>query len=72
MRAAFEPAVVRRALVLAAIVGPILVTINHGHALLNGDLDVARGLRIALTVLVPYVVSTVSSVAATRDARRSV
>ena len=48
----------------------ILIAINHGHAIVAGDVDVPRGLRIALTVLVPYVVSTVSSVAAARDAAR--
>ncbi len=63
---ATSPGVVRRALGMAAIVGALLVTINHGDALLRGDVDRARILKMALTLLVPYCVSTVSSVGAMR------
>lgn len=59
--------VVRRALGYAVVVGSVLVSINHGDALLRGELDSARLLRIGLTVMVPYVVSTLSSVAALRQ-----
>ena len=68
---AFEGGVVRRALRIALIVGAILIAINHGDALLAGDVDGRRLLKIALTVLVPYCVSTVSSVAAIRELERS-
>jgi hypothetical protein len=54
--------VIRRALLSALIVGSILVAINHGEALYHGQIDGIRLLRICLTVIVPYVVSTVSSV----------
>ena len=67
--AALEPAVVRRALVFAVIVGAVLIAINHGDALLRGDIDGTRALKIGLTVLVPYAVSTISSVLALRDER---
>ena len=60
-----EAAVVRRALKFAVVVGAILITINHGDAILAGDLDRRRLLKMALTVLVPYTVSTLSSVGAT-------
>jgi hypothetical protein len=60
----------RRALRLMAIVGAILITINHGDALLRGDVDGARFARMLLTLAVPYVVSTVSSVAAMREMRK--
>lgn len=63
-RIATDRSVVRRALVTCGIVGVVLVAVNHGDALLRGELDVGRALAIALTVLVPYVVATVSSVAA--------
>ena len=63
-------AVVRRALAYAVVVGSILVAINHGDALLRGELTRARGLRILLTVTVPYLVSTLSSVGALRQAGR--
>lgn len=49
------------------VVGAILITINHGDAILRGDVDGARFARILLTLAVPYVVSTVSSVAAIRE-----
>jgi hypothetical protein len=62
--------VVRRATVVALIVGSILVIINHGDAIVRGDFSAGRLLRIALTMGVPYCVSTYSSVAALRDAAR--
>jgi len=40
--------------------------INHGDAIVNADISGSRLLRIALTVLVPYAVSTFSSVQAAR------
>lgn len=61
---------VRRALRFAAVVGSILITINHGDAILRGDLPPVRLLRMGLTVMVPYVVSTLSSVLALRHAAR--
>ena len=64
---ALRPAVVRRALGFAVVVGPILISINHADALLRGDIDSVRLLKMALTVLVPYCVSTLSSVNAIRD-----
>lgn len=63
---ATERSVVRRALRTAAIVGVVLVAINHGDALLRGDVSVGRVFQIVLTVLVPYCVSTCSSVGALR------
>jgi hypothetical protein len=65
---AFEGRVVRRALVFAAVVGSVLVAINHGDALLAGAVTCEQLLKMGLTVLVPYVVSTWSSVLAIGDA----
>lgn len=53
----------------AVIVGTILITINHGDALLRGEITLGRLLKMALTVTVPYVVSTLSSVGAVRTKR---
>lgn len=61
---AAEPAVVRRALGTAVVVGAALVAINHGDAIVAGAVDGARALKMALTVLVPYCVSIASSVGA--------
>jgi hypothetical protein len=63
--------VVRRSALTALIVGCILVAINHGDALLRGQVDAARAWRIALTGVVPYLVSTVSSVSTLLDIQRS-
>ncbi|MGH9867210.1 MAG: nitrate/nitrite transporter NrtS [Candidatus Polarisedimenticolia bacterium] len=59
-----SPVVVRRALKYAVIVGTVLIAINHGDAILHGTLDTGRLLRMGLTVMVPYIVSTLSSVEA--------
>ena len=69
MRLAASGQVVRRALKYAVVVGSILIAINHGEALLRGDVESGRLLRMGLTVMVPYVVSTLSSVGALLDAR---
>jgi len=71
LKLAAHPATVRRALWTAAIVGTVLVAINHGAAILAGELTRARGAQICLTILVPYVVSTVSSVATRRELGRN-
>ena len=70
LKIAAEPSVVRRSLRIAAVVGTVLIAINHGDALLRGEVDGVRLLRIALTVLVPYCVSTYASVGAIREQRR--
>lgn len=62
---ALERTVVRRALRYSIVVGAVLVTVNHGDAIARGDIPVGRLLRIALTVMVPYVVSTLSTLEAT-------
>ena len=68
---ACERGIVLRACKYAIVVGAVLITINHGDALLAGDLDLRRLLKMGLTLLVPYVVSTLSSVGATLAARRA-
>lgn len=67
---ASRPAVVRRALKYAVIVGAVLIAINHGDALLRGDVSPGRLARMLLTCLVPYCVSTLSSVEAMRSRER--
>ena len=63
--------VVRRALGYALVVGAILIGINHGDALLAGELDRTRLFKMGLTIIVPYLVSTFSSVGAMKGARRA-
>ncbi len=71
VRIYLEPSVARRALKYAIVVGAILVAINHGDAILQGDLGGGRLLSIGLTVIVPYVVSTMSAVCERRLEPRS-
>jgi hypothetical protein len=67
LRLALQPSVVKRALKYAIIVGMVLISINHGDAILDGNVSGGRVFKMALTVLVPYVVSTLSSVGALRE-----
>ena len=46
---ALRRSVVRRALRVGLIVGAILLAINHGDAILAGDVDNARLLKMLLT-----------------------
>ena len=64
---ALSPRVVRRALLYAMVVGAILIAINHGDALIAGQVGAERWWKMGLTVLVPYTVSTLSSVGALRS-----
>jgi len=66
---AAKPEVVRRGVLYAVVVGSLLVAINHSDALTRGEVSSGRVWRICLTVMVPYLVSTLSSVAAMREAR---
>lgn len=54
--------VVLTALKVAIVVGTILAVINHGPALVALELSLQQILQIGLTYLVPYGVSTYSSV----------
>jgi hypothetical protein len=67
---AFSARVVRRACVYGVIVGAVLVAINYGAAILHGQVTPLDLLEMGLTVLVPYCVSTLSSVGAIRELPR--
>jgi hypothetical protein len=62
--------IVIRSTKVALVVGSILGVINHGDAMLAGTLDVTRWLKIALTYVVPYAVSTYAAVSALRASQR--
>ena len=66
-RLAAHPATVRRAFMTMAVVGSILISINHGDAILRGEIDRGRMAKMLLTLAVPYIVSTVSSVSTRRE-----
>ena len=59
--------VFRRAVGYGFVVGGILILINHGDHLLGGEVDARRVAKLLLTPLVPFCVSTLSSVGALRS-----
>ena len=62
-----RPAIVRRSVRIAAIVGTLLVAINYADRWLAGTLVAIDFIKMGLTYLVPYCVSTFAAVAAIRD-----
>ena len=56
--------VVLRGLKFAVVVGAILIAINHGDAILSGQLERSNYVKMGMTVIVPYMVSVFSSVGA--------
>lgn len=71
LKLACDRRVVRRGLGYAVVVGAVLIAINHGGAIMRGDFTRGRVAEMLLTIAVPYVVSTASSVGAMRESRRS-
>jgi hypothetical protein len=61
--------IVMRGLKYGILVGSILIVINHGNALVDGTVGMTRLIQMMLTMLVPYCVSTASSVGAVLDQR---
>ena len=59
--------IVVRGLKYGLTVGSILIIINHGNAIVAGTVDTTRVVQMILTMLVPYCVSTASSVGAVID-----
>ena len=64
---AFRRSVGIRALKVAAVVGTLLGAINHWDAVLTGAFTAQIWAQIGLTYVVPYCVSTYSSVQALRQ-----
>ena len=69
---ASERGTVLRGLKFAVVVGAILIAINHGDAILAGTVDRTRLVRMMLTMLVPYLVSTFSTCGARLEMERHV
>ena len=70
VRLAVAPSTVWRSARYALVVGTVLAVIKHGDALIAGDWSGPRLLRIGLTALVPYCVTTFASVSTQREATR--
>ena len=67
---ALSPDVVRRSIKVGVLVGTILIAINYGDRLLTGSLAARDWIKMALTYLVPYSVSTYASVSALMERNR--
>ncbi|MBS0266796.1 MAG: nitrate/nitrite transporter NrtS [Planctomycetes bacterium] len=67
---ATDRAVVRRAFCCMLVVGSILISINHGQAILADEMNSTRWIQVGMTLIVPYCVSTYSSVSAMRANQR--
>src|SRR5918999_5422733 len=67
LRDAFRWPVVRRALVTSLVVGTLLTFINHADYFLALRFDSDLVLPVLLTYLIPYLVTTIASVAANRS-----
>lgn len=66
LQLALLPSVRNRALLVGLVVGSILALINHADAVLDGTFASKNAIQVATTYLVPYAVSTYSSVRALR------
>lgn len=64
IKTASQKNVIKRALIMAGIVGTVLIAVNHGSCILGGGTCGNCFLKSGITLLVPYCVSTVSSVLA--------
>jgi len=64
--------VARRALKFAVVVGIVLIAINHGDTIVARRLTRVDIVKMGLTMLVPYIVSALSSVGAMLEPGRMV
>ena len=61
LKIALQKNILMRAIKVALVVGSILMIINHGDVILSNGLSIKEFIKITLTYLVPYCVSTYSS-----------
>ena len=53
---------VRRSLTVAAVIGTLLITINHGNVIIEGNAPDSLAWKIPLTYTVPYCVATFGAI----------
>lgn len=61
----------RRTIGIALVVGCVLTAINQLDVLLRGDATSLTGVKIGLNFVVPFIVSNLGVIAATRTASRA-
>lgn len=64
---ATDRSVMRRAAKIALVVGVVIALINYADLIMSGAMGITEWIKVAVTFLVPYCVSTYSSVMAVRD-----
>ena len=64
------PSNLKRTLLIAAVVGSVLSMINEGGAIVYGHVRTATTVKIAFNFVVPFVVSNLGVLTATRTAQR--
>jgi hypothetical protein len=69
LRTCADPANLRRTLLIAAVVGCILSMINEGGAIVRAHIQTATGVKIGLNFVVPFLVSNLGVLTATRSRR---
>jgi hypothetical protein len=62
----FAPSTLRKTLTIAAIVGTLLSLLNQGSVILGGDATTVTWLRVAGNYVVPFCVSSIGYLSATR------
>ena len=63
----FAPATLRKTMMIAAIVGTLLSLINQGSVIFGGDATAATWVRVGLNYVVPFCVSSIGFLSATRS-----
>jgi hypothetical protein len=64
-----RPAVLRRCLIIAAVVGTILTAVNLGGVIWRGAVDLPVVLKIGANYVVPFVVSNLGAMTSPPTAR---
>jgi hypothetical protein len=67
----FSRNVAKRSFIVAVIVGTILAFINHGDVIVSGNLTATCWIKMIATCLVPYTVSSVTSVLGALEQRNA-
>jgi hypothetical protein len=65
-----ERATLRRTCIIAVIVGSAITLINEGDLLIDGRVTAGTAVKIVLNFCVPFIVSNLGVVIATRSIRR--
>jgi hypothetical protein len=66
LRLVFSFQLLCRTMIIALIVGTILSLINQAHIIAAGDADAATWARVVANFIVPFIVSNVGALSATR------